>query len=187
MGRLMCDAENRIGFDKIVKHPWFKGMDWKGVRDQDAPWIPDLDGPTDTKYFDELEEFNEPDWFVEFDAKDPSTGLFKNLEEKHLPFVGWTFRRLSKTSRPTASDLFDDPTSSSGDNQPTRIVDTLEESHAASADDSLESPPPARESSASPPPQTSSSSSTPRDVKEKREKEKKDKKKDEKRPNSARK
>eukprot|EP01122_Echinamoeba_exundans_P004758 TRINITY_DN1499_c0_g1_i1.p1 TRINITY_DN1499_c0_g1~~TRINITY_DN1499_c0_g1_i1.p1 ORF type:complete len:436 (-),score=114.59 TRINITY_DN1499_c0_g1_i1:24-1331(-) len=189
MSRLMCDAENRIGFDKIVKHPWFKGMDWKAVRDQVAPWIPDLDGPTDTKFFDELEEFNEPDWFVKYDAKDPSTGLFKNMEEKHLPFVGWTFRRLSKTSRPTASDLFDDPSSESSDAvQPAKSTDALEESHAASEEstDAISLALPTRESSSSPPPTSSSSSnSTPRDKKDKEKA--KDKKKDDKRPMSARK
>jgi hypothetical protein len=185
----MCDSENRIGFDKIVKHPWFKGMDWKAVRDQPAPWLPDLDGPTDTRFFDELEEFNEPDWYVKYDAKDPSTGLFKNMEEKHLPFVGWTFRRLSKTSRPTASDLFDDPSSESSEAvQAAKSTDALEDSHAASeeASESISLPLPTRESSSSPPPTTSSSSnSTPRDRKDKEKA--KDKKKDEKRPMSARK
>jgi hypothetical protein len=74
--RLLTDAEDRIGFQDIIKHPFFKGIDWKNLRGQPAPWRPEVVTATDTKYFDELEEFEEPDWFNTYDAKDPSTGMW---------------------------------------------------------------------------------------------------------------
>jgi hypothetical protein len=67
-----------------VKHPFFKGIDWKNIRQTPAPWKPDIVAETDTKYFDELEEFEEPDWFNTYDAKDPSTGMLGVFMRLHL-------------------------------------------------------------------------------------------------------
>lgn len=106
MKKLICDSEVRIGYLDIIRHPWFKGVDWTNVRAQQAPWVPDLTGPTDCKYFDELGEDDTPDWTV--DEAD-SAPLLKDLDSRSLPFVGWTFKRFdSKASRrPSAAAVFE--------------------------------------------------------------------------------
>jgi serine/threonine protein kinase len=50
--RLVCDAEDRISFEQIVAHPFFRGVDWATLRQQQAPFEVKVDGPRDTRYFD---------------------------------------------------------------------------------------------------------------------------------------
>lgn len=49
------------GGDDIRNHKWFKDMDWDALcaKTVEAPWIPELTGPTDTTHFDEDEFDNE--------------------------------------------------------------------------------------------------------------------------------
>ena len=48
----MCEPERRWSYDKIIAHPFFRGIDWKNLRRMKAPWVPELEGPTDTRNFD---------------------------------------------------------------------------------------------------------------------------------------
>lgn len=93
MKNLMCESDKRFGYEEIKKHPWFKGADWDSVRSASPPWIPEVSSPTDTKYFD---EFDEDPSKVDWANEDVETGLnlYKNMNQKHLPFVGWTFKRF---------------------------------------------------------------------------------------------
>jgi protein-serine/threonine kinase len=108
MKKLICDPEVRIGYDQIIKHPWFKGVDWNNVRAQKVPWVPDLKSPTDCKYFDELGEDDTPDW-TDDDKYDGMNVLLKDLDSRSLPFVGWTFKRFdgNKARRPSAATVFE--------------------------------------------------------------------------------
>ena len=117
MKKLICDADVRIGYDQIIKHPWFKGVDWDKVRQQQVPWIPDLTGPTDCKYFDELNEDDTPDW-TEDDLTPAQKQLLKDLDSRSLPFVGWTFKRFDGKSarRPSAATVFEGGSPSSSNN-----------------------------------------------------------------------
>ena len=57
--RLMCDAPNRLGvngIDEIKNHPFFKGIDWKNLRNTKAAFIPTLKNDYDVSRFDEFEE-----------------------------------------------------------------------------------------------------------------------------------
>jgi len=40
---LLCDQDDRIGFEEIAAHPWFASVNWNTVRTDPAPWIPDLE------------------------------------------------------------------------------------------------------------------------------------------------
>jgi serine/threonine kinase 38 len=53
---LLCDAEQRMGFDSIVRHPFFQGIDWRTLRAGPAPFQPVLKGDDDTSYFDHFED-----------------------------------------------------------------------------------------------------------------------------------
>jgi serine/threonine protein kinase len=56
---LLCDASERIGqtggAKDIKKHPFFANVDFNTIRQQQAPFVPNLSDDLDTKYFDEFE------------------------------------------------------------------------------------------------------------------------------------
>jgi serine/threonine-protein kinase RIM15 len=61
--KLMClDPKNRLGSnkddkfanggDEIKAHPWFAGINWETLREDEASFIPMSENPEDTEYFD---------------------------------------------------------------------------------------------------------------------------------------
>lgn len=89
--RLLCEQENRLGVngvEEIKAHPFFEGVDWEGIRNQKAPFIPQLKHATDTTYFDDY-SLNEDDA--------PPTGAdeyhqpSRRLSSVEMPFIGYTF------------------------------------------------------------------------------------------------
>lgn len=63
--KLVADPKERLGINGVQEikfHPFFSGIDWKRIRSKEAPFIPSLSRPEDTKYFDEFEE--EEAWWV---------------------------------------------------------------------------------------------------------------------------
>jgi serine/threonine-protein kinase RIM15 len=63
MNKLMClDPKERLGSNKdeqfanggeeIKAHPWFAGLNWDTLREDEASFIPISDNPEDTEYFD---------------------------------------------------------------------------------------------------------------------------------------
>jgi len=63
MNRLMCsDPTQRLGANKddkfssggeeIKHHPWFSGINWEDIRNDEASFIPAPENPEDTEYFD---------------------------------------------------------------------------------------------------------------------------------------
>lgn len=75
LSRLITSPDHRLAVDQIKHHPFFYGVNWTGIRNIDAPFIPRLRSITDTSYFptDELEQV--PDEPVGAD----STGANKDL------------------------------------------------------------------------------------------------------------
>jgi protein-serine/threonine kinase len=58
ISRLLTDPENRLGrngTDEIKNHRWFSDVNWSELKNSTAPFIPDLDSDTDTKYFDKYD------------------------------------------------------------------------------------------------------------------------------------
>jgi len=56
--QLVCDRSVRLGntgVEEIKAHPFFKGVNWDGIRDQTAYFIPSLKSPIDTSHFEEYE------------------------------------------------------------------------------------------------------------------------------------
>ncbi|XP_045464345.1 serine/threonine-protein kinase Genghis Khan isoform X2 [Harmonia axyridis] len=85
--KLICSQEFRLGQNGIqdfISHPWFFGVDWNGLRDSNAPYIPEVSSPTDTSNFD----VDDTDVRLS-DAMPPTANnAFTGL---HLPFIGFTF------------------------------------------------------------------------------------------------
>mmetsp|Transcript_2950 Transcript_2950/g.8124 ORF Transcript_2950/g.8124 Transcript_2950/m.8124 type:complete len:477 (-) Transcript_2950:778-2208(-) len=93
---LLCDAEYRLGArngrEDFVKHPFFDGMDWSTVLTQPAPFVPDLSGPTDVRYFEEHTMLSEEER-KRFESI--KTTYYKKKEAAAEDFVGFTFKRTN--------------------------------------------------------------------------------------------
>ncbi|ODQ51010.1 kinase-like protein, partial [Saitoella complicata NRRL Y-17804] len=56
INRLLCvDQTQRLGAngaDEVTSHPFFKGINWEHLLDEEASFVPTPDNPEDTEYFD---------------------------------------------------------------------------------------------------------------------------------------
>ncbi|TFY57919.1 hypothetical protein EVJ58_g6730 [Rhodofomes roseus] len=88
--RLITSPDRRLSVDQIKHHPFFYGVNWTGIRNIDAPFIPRLRSITDTSYFptDELEQ-----------VPDEPVGADSAGANKDLAFLGYTFKRFSISSQ----------------------------------------------------------------------------------------
>uniref|UniRef100_M4BEF5 non-specific serine/threonine protein kinase n=1 Tax=Hyaloperonospora arabidopsidis (strain Emoy2) TaxID=559515 RepID=M4BEF5_HYAAE len=48
---LDSNPETRMGWEGIKEHPFFEGINWDTILDSVPPFVPTLEGPTDTSYF----------------------------------------------------------------------------------------------------------------------------------------
>lgn len=84
---LICSQENRLGRNGVKElkaHPWFSEINWNGIRKTQAPFVPQLSGPEDTRYFEDEE--NE---FKKFNQK--KMAKTTEFSGQNLPFVGYTY------------------------------------------------------------------------------------------------
>lgn len=99
--RLLCDAESRLGrlgANEIKAHSFFLGMDWEGLRNSLAPFVPRLCSIADTSHFpvDDIHAaLQEPP-----PSAQPESGTLNR--QKDLAFVGYTFRRFETLARHSA-------------------------------------------------------------------------------------
>jgi len=51
---------SQTGTQDILKHPWFTGLDWEGMRRQEveAPYVPDINGAEDLSHYDAYPDEN---------------------------------------------------------------------------------------------------------------------------------
>ena len=93
ISRMITDSSKRLTFDAIKAHPFFRAVDWDGVRRQRAPIVPKVESEIDTQNFDKFEDVDEA---VEDGAEDNSA------------FIGYTFKRV-EAPKALASDFFSQP------------------------------------------------------------------------------
>lgn len=90
--KLLTSADKRIGYDEIIQHPFFDGIDWNNIRNYKSPIIPKIEHQLDTSNFpiDEDESSTDDE---EVEEKFP---LFKGrrLRKVDFPFIGFTFKNL---------------------------------------------------------------------------------------------
>ncbi|KAL1517229.1 hypothetical protein ABEB36_001021 [Hypothenemus hampei] len=89
--RLICSQEFRLGqkgIEDFKDHPWFDGVDWEGIRDSNAPYVPEVSSPTDTSNFD----VDDADIRLSDALPPTANSAFTGL---HLPFIGFTFTQGS--------------------------------------------------------------------------------------------
>ena len=82
--KLITDSKDRLGkngSEEIKQHPFFKGINWKKIRDMKPPFIPNVKNNYDVKYFEK------------FEPKEKFYPDKKNLKKKKDPeFIGYTYR-----------------------------------------------------------------------------------------------
>ena len=90
--KMVSPAENRLGLrgvEEIMRHPFFKGVDWNNIRKTKAPFIPEIKNDYDTKYFDTFPE-EEPFY-------PPTSG--NNRQRKDVNYAGYTFNRDNENAK----------------------------------------------------------------------------------------
>ena len=106
--RLINDPEKRLGrngAEEVKQHPFFKNVDWKHVKEtMIPPFIPQLKGPFDTRYFDEYEE-TEPFYPINNNENN------NRYQKKDMCFVDFTYNRENdndyRINMVTALEVFD--------------------------------------------------------------------------------
>ena len=93
--RLVTSKTRRFrNINEIYRHAYFAEVDWTKLRDQRAPFVPELDGETDAGYFDDFT--SETDMAKYKEVHDKQTAL-ENMADRDEQmgkglFVGFTFR-----------------------------------------------------------------------------------------------
>lgn len=88
--RLIAPASDRAkGVNELKVHPFFRGIDWDGLRNSRAPNMPVVKSEVDVSNFDKIEE-TEP-----FYPPEKS----KVMKKKDQNFVGFTFKRELERSK----------------------------------------------------------------------------------------
>lgn len=111
--RLICDSKNRLGategIEEFKAHPFFKGIDWNNLHRMTPPFIPELDGPTDTRYFEDQKP-------IQSRGASGQPARKSYLKEPAAEeFIGFTFKRYNANEAPPgrrgglSSSLFEDP------------------------------------------------------------------------------
>lgn len=111
---LICEAKYRLGarngIDDFKDHPFFKGVDWDNLANTKPPFLPDLRGPTDTRYFEEQKPLSQNGATAE-PASRPTYLKDPAAEE----FIGFTFKRYNPNEAPAgrraglSRAMFEDP------------------------------------------------------------------------------
>lgn len=94
---LVCDAPDRLGkiggATQIKQHPFFRGVNWDGLRRIRAPFEPKLQSAVDTTYFP-IDEIPQQDNSAALRAQTEATQRADEEASMSLPFIGYTYKRF---------------------------------------------------------------------------------------------
>ncbi|KAI9817478.1 MAG: hypothetical protein M1827_001088 [Pycnora praestabilis] len=102
--RLVAAKPSRFhGIREIHAHGYFAEVDWQTLREQRAPFVPELDSETDAGYFDDFS--NEADMAKYKEVHDKQTAL-ENMADRDAKmdkgvFVGFTFKHRKPVTADT--------------------------------------------------------------------------------------
>ena len=83
ISNLLCDSKTRLGYNELIKHPFFSNIDWNSLREHSPPYVPTVSSLDDTSNFDDVDDVPQS---CSFDQSYNQQSLLKNL-----PFIGFTF------------------------------------------------------------------------------------------------
>ena len=81
--KLITNTNSRLGkngSEEIKNHPFFKGVNWKKIKDMKPPFIPKLKNDYDTRYFEKFQE------------KEPFYPDLSFRKKKDPEFIGYTYK-----------------------------------------------------------------------------------------------
>jgi cell cycle protein kinase DBF2 len=93
--KLVAAKENRFkNINEIHSHEYFAEVDFAGLREQTAPFVPELDSETDAGYFDDFSSEADMAKYKEVHDKQKALEEMAERDEKMSKglFVGFTFR-----------------------------------------------------------------------------------------------
>jgi len=96
--RMICDSESRLGIngiEEIKRHPFFEGVDWEHIREDKAPYSPEVKSEIDTSNFDHFEE-EEPF----YPPEDSKASKYKKNRKLDIPFIGYTSNKEFDNLKP---------------------------------------------------------------------------------------
>lgn len=98
---LVASKEQRFqSFQQIQSHAYFAEVDFSRLREQRAPFVPELDSETDAGYFDDFTNEADMAKYKEVHEKQKALEEMADREGKlnNGVFVGFTFRYVSRLS-----------------------------------------------------------------------------------------
>ncbi|KAF2272843.1 serine/threonine protein kinase-like protein [Westerdykella ornata] len=98
--RLVASKSSRFrGIQEIHSHQYFAEVDWDRLREQKAPFVPELDSETDAGYFDDFGNEADMAKYKEVHEKQAALEAMAERDEKmgKSLFVGFTFRHKKTT------------------------------------------------------------------------------------------
>lgn len=89
ISNLLCDSTTRLGYQKLMQHPFFASIDWNGLREKSPPYIPVITSLDDTSNFDDFDN--------EGILAHSTVNLCYSQEVsgRNLPFIGFTYVKES--------------------------------------------------------------------------------------------
>merc|ERR1711991_552391 len=96
--RLICSEDKRMtSLEDFINHPFFKGIEWKNLRKQQAPILPIVRGPTDGRNYDDFPEEDNGSSSSSSAEEKEGKSLEYNVDD-HLDFIGYTFNAFNFSS-----------------------------------------------------------------------------------------
>mmetsp|Transcript_101296 Transcript_101296/g.285618 ORF Transcript_101296/g.285618 Transcript_101296/m.285618 type:complete len:787 (+) Transcript_101296:102-2462(+) len=96
MRGLICDPQDRLSADQIRSHRFFKGLDFKRLREMEPPIKPVVNGPLDTSNFDEFSGAE--------DAYGVTNSRHQVVKDPSLfAFHDYTYRRDLEAKKPSVT------------------------------------------------------------------------------------
>lgn len=93
--RLIAPKGNRLrGMNQVKSHAYFAEVQWEGIREERAPFVPELDSETDAGYFDDFSNEKDMAKYKEVMEKQEALEKMAERDEKmgRSLFVGFTFK-----------------------------------------------------------------------------------------------
>lgn len=106
---LITKSSSRMSFEEIEDHPFFRGIDWRNLRDQPPPIIPSLDGEEDTSNFEDVDKSIKRSPVLQKATFNPFN--VNEFSGEDLQFLGYTYiyeessKFLKTSSKPSESKL----------------------------------------------------------------------------------
>ncbi|KAK8852734.1 Serine/threonine-protein kinase lats1 [Tritrichomonas musculus] len=88
---LLCEQENRFGFDELCNHPFFNDFNFDIVELNQPPLIPVIIYPTDTSHFEDLDNST-------LKAATTEDGEIPNGELARCAFLGFTYKQRPRNN-----------------------------------------------------------------------------------------